>query len=56
MFSTTHFPKALKYWHEGKLYNWSDAHVHPMAHALHYGSSVFEGMPTRRTEARPSSG
>ena len=44
MFNTTHFPKALKYWHEGKFYEWSDAHVHPMAHALHYGSSVFEGI------------
>ncbi|HCS47324.1 MAG TPA: branched-chain amino acid transaminase [Candidatus Aminicenantes bacterium] len=44
MFSTTHFPKALKYWHEGKIYGWTDAHVHPMVHALHYGSSVFEGI------------
>ena len=44
MFTTAHFPKALKYWHQGKFYNWSDAHVHPMVHALHYGSSVFEGI------------
>lgn len=44
MFNTTHFPKALKYWHEGKFYEWSEAHVHPMVHALHYGSSVFEGI------------
>jgi len=44
MFNTTHFPKALKYWHDGKFHNWSEAHVHPMAHALHYGSSVFEGI------------
>jgi branched-chain amino acid aminotransferase len=44
MFETTHFPKALKYWYEGKFYKWSDAHIHPMTHALHYGSSVFEGI------------
>jgi len=44
MFNTTHFPKALTYWHDGKFYKWSEAHVHPMVHALHYGSSVFEGI------------
>jgi branched-chain amino acid aminotransferase len=54
MFSTTHFPKALKYWHEGKLYNWSEAHVHPMAHALHYGSSVFEGIRAYSTARGPA--
>jgi branched-chain amino acid aminotransferase len=44
MYENTHFPKALKYWHEGKICGWTDAHVHPMSHALHYGSSVFEGI------------
>jgi len=54
MFSTTHFPKALEYWHEGKLCDWSDAHVHPMAHALHYGSSVFEGIRAYSTARGPA--
>jgi branched-chain amino acid aminotransferase len=54
MFNTTHFPKALKYWHEGKFYNWSDAHVHPMVHALHYGSSVFEGIRAYSTARGPA--
>ena len=31
-------------WHNGKLVPWSEARVHVMAHALHYGSSVFEGI------------
>ncbi len=54
MYETTHFPKALKYWHEGRIYDWTDAHIHPMSHALHYGSSVFEGIrayPTDRGSA-----
>jgi branched-chain amino acid aminotransferase len=54
MFNTTHFPKALKYWHEGKFYNWSDAHIHPMVHALHYGSSVFEGIRAYSTTRGPA--
>ena len=54
MFSTTHFPKALKYWHEGKFYNWPEAHVHPMVHALHYGSSVFEGIRAYPTDRGPA--
>ncbi|MDA3914417.1 branched-chain amino acid transaminase [Oleiagrimonas sp.] len=31
-------------WHEGEIKHWKDATVHVMAHALHYGSSVFEGI------------
>jgi len=54
MFSTTHFPKALKYWHEGRFYNWPEAHIHPMAHALHYGSSVFEGIRAYATDRGPA--
>jgi branched-chain amino acid aminotransferase len=54
MFNTTHFPKALKYWHQGKFYNWSEAHVHPMVHALHYGSSVFEGIRAYQTAQGPA--
>lgn len=31
-------------WHNGKLVPWEEARVHVSAHALHYGSSVFEGI------------
>ncbi len=31
-------------WHNGKLVSWADAKVHVLTHALHYGSSVFEGI------------
>lgn len=31
-------------WHNGELKAWQDATVHVSAHALHYGSSVFEGL------------
>lgn len=31
-------------WFQGKLVPWAEATVHVMSHALHYGSSVFEGI------------
>ncbi|MDH3978365.1 MAG: branched-chain amino acid transaminase [Gammaproteobacteria bacterium] len=31
-------------WHNGELVPWDQAQVHVMTHALHYGSSVFEGI------------
>jgi branched-chain amino acid aminotransferase len=31
-------------WHNGKLIPWQDATIHVMAHVVHYGSSVFEGI------------
>ncbi|HEX5339312.1 MAG TPA: branched-chain amino acid transaminase [Gammaproteobacteria bacterium] len=31
-------------WHNGKLKPWAEATTHVMAHALHYGSSIFEGI------------
>jgi branched-chain amino acid aminotransferase len=36
-------------WHEGKLVPWEQATVHVLAHALHYGSSVFEGIRSYKT-------
>ena len=33
----------------GKLVPWDDARVHVSAHALHYGSSVFEGVRCYKT-------
>lgn len=31
-------------WHNGSIKPWAEATTHVMAHALHYGSSVFEGI------------
>lgn len=31
-------------WLNGSIIPWDDANVHVMSHALHYGSSVFEGI------------
>jgi branched-chain amino acid aminotransferase len=31
-------------WHNGAIKPWADATTHVMSHALHYGSSVFEGI------------
>jgi branched-chain amino acid aminotransferase len=36
-------------WHNGALKPWAEATVHVMAHGLHYGSSVFEGIRSYRT-------
>ena len=37
--------KKSKYiWSNGKLIPWEQATVHVLSHALHYGSSVFEGI------------
>ena len=36
--------KSEKIWHDGKLIPWDEATVHVSAHALNYGSSVFEGI------------
>jgi branched-chain amino acid aminotransferase len=33
-----------KIWMDGKLVAWDDARVHVLAHSLHYGSGVFEGI------------
>ena len=32
-----------KIWLDGELVEWKDAKFHLLTHALHYGSSVFEG-------------
>lgn len=54
MFLNTHFPKASKYWHMGKFHDWSEAGFHPMMHALHYGTSVFEGIRAYGTARGPA--
>ncbi len=41
---------ATKYiWFNGKLVPWESATTHVLSHALHYGSSVFEGVRAYRT-------
>jgi branched-chain amino acid aminotransferase len=41
-------------WMDGRLIPWDDARVHVAAHALHYGSSVFEGIRAYETPAGPA--
>ncbi len=41
--------KAEKIWLNGKLVNWEDAKVHVLAHALNYGTGVFEGIRVYQT-------
>ena len=40
-------------WHNGKLKPLAEATVHVGAHALHYGSSVFEGIRVYATPGGP---
>ncbi len=40
-------------WMNGQMIPWENATVHVMAHALHYGSSVFEGIRCYNTPAGP---
>lgn len=41
-------------WFNGRLTPWADANVHVMTHALHYGSSVFEGVRCYSTPDGPA--
>ena len=43
-----------KIWHNGSFINWEDARVHILTHALHYGSSVFEGIRCYSTPGGPA--
>ena len=54
MFDNTHFPRAKKYWQQGKFFDWSQPTIHGMSHALHYGTSVFEGIRAYSTEKGPA--
>ncbi|GAB3729038.1 branched-chain amino acid transaminase [Luteimonas pelagia] len=42
-----------KIWHNGAIKPWAEATTHVMAHALHYGSSVFEGIRSYDTPDGP---
>ncbi len=54
MYDNSNFPKARKFWYMGKLYDWSQPVLHPMSHALHYGTSVFEGIRAYATAKGPA--
>ncbi len=54
MFDNTHFPKAKKFWQMGKLLDWPTLTLHAMSHALHYGTSVFEGIRAYPTADGPA--
>ncbi len=41
-------------WHNGELIPWENATVHVLTHALHYGSSVFEGIRFYSTPEGPA--
>ena len=41
-------------WRNGEYLRWEDATVHVSAHALHYGSSVFEGIRAYATPDGPA--
>ncbi|HLS82108.1 MAG TPA: branched-chain amino acid transaminase [Steroidobacter sp.] len=44
---------AKHIWYNGKLVPWEQATVHVLAHALHYGSTVFEGVRAYATPKGP---
>lgn len=47
-------PDVDKIWMNGKLVPWSEAKVHVLSHALHYGSGVFEGIRAYATGDGPA--
>ena len=46
-----HYPQWI--WHNGTIKPWAEATTHVMSHALHYGSSVFEGIRCYATPDGP---
>ena len=46
--------KTSKIWVDGKFVNWEDARVHVLAHALNYGTGVFEGIRVYQTDKGPA--
>ncbi|WP_111978653.1 branched-chain amino acid transaminase [Algibacillus agarilyticus] len=50
--STTKFPELI--WYNGEIKPWAEAQVHVVCHAIHYGSSVFEGVRCYNTPKGPA--
>ena len=49
---TMRYPEWI--WHNGGIKPWAEATTHVMAHAVHYGSSVFEGIRSYETPNGPA--
>lgn len=47
-------PQSKLIWFDGQIVPWEKATVHVMAHGLHYGSSVFEGIRAYATHRGPA--
>ncbi len=48
----TQYPAWI--WQNGAIKPWAEATAHVMSHALHYGSSVFEGIRSYQTPSGPA--
>jgi branched-chain amino acid aminotransferase len=48
------FTPTESIWFNGRLVPWQDARVHVLAHGLHYGTGVFEGMRCYQTVDGPA--
>src|SRR5215471_14793766 len=48
------FEQTKWVWRNGEIIRWADANTHVSAHALHYGSGVFEGMRCYETIEGPA--
>jgi branched-chain amino acid aminotransferase len=46
--------KTKKIWMDGDLVDWDEAKIHVLAHSLHYGSGVFEGIRAYPTSRGPA--
>lgn len=54
MYDQKHFQGAKKFWYQGNFYDWNKPVIHCMSHALHYGTSVFEGIRAYSTPKGPA--
>ena len=48
------FTPTESIWFNGRLVPWQEARVHVLAHGLHYGTGVFEGMRCYQTVDGPA--
>ncbi len=48
------FDTRATIWFNGKMVPWNEAQVHVLSHALHYGSSLFEGIRCYKTPQGPA--
>jgi branched-chain amino acid aminotransferase len=46
--------KSEHIWFNGQLVPWEEAQVHVAVHALHYGSSIYEGIRAYKTDGGPA--